>query len=414
MKFLRFLIVCTSIVLLFGGCKKSRAPLITTYRVGMISDRSAQCGGVIYSEGDSKIIEKGLCWSSATPEPTIDQNKVICGEGAEGFSGEITGLQKNRSYFVRAYAINSTGITYGSSVLFNTLNYDPYPTVNSFTVTGVSVTSVTCVGLVQPQAGGVQITETGFCVSKNPDPTVLDNKFNSAVLSGSFSCNLLSLENNTTYYARAYATTSLGSVYGANLVFKTRYGIVVDIDGNSYYTIKVGNQEWMEKNLIVTRYNDGTAIDNIGDDVAWMATPYGAWCEYYNLPVYGQTYGKLYNWHSVNDARRLPPAGWHIPSQAEVTELLNNCGGVPVGGAALCVEGNNYWAQGGGTNSVGFSALPGGVRGTGFYYLGTVFTMWTTTPSSAVNAIMYTYGSSSAPFPEIDKHFGCSVRCVKD
>lgn len=98
------------------------------------------------------------------------------------------------------------------------------------------------------------------------------------------------------------------------------YGVVKDIDGNIYPTIKIGGQIWMAENLRTTKYNTGVPIVNEADATAWGKLTTGAWCNYNNKTENDAIYGKLYNWYAVNTGK-LCPQGWHIPSDEENQKL---------------------------------------------------------------------------------------------
>lgn len=91
-------------------------------------------------------------------------------------------------------------------------------------------------------------------------------------------------------------------------------GTVTDVDGNVYNTIQIGNQWWMAENLKVTHYRNGEAIPNVTSDSEWSNLTTGAYCSYDNNNSFIETYGLLYNWYAVDDARDLAPEGWHIPT----------------------------------------------------------------------------------------------------
>ena len=136
------------------------------------------------------------------------------------------------------------------------------------------------------------------------------------------------------------------------------YGSITDIDGNTYKTVTIGTQTWMAENLKVTKYNDGIAIPNVTDNTAWRELTTGALCDYGNTPSNSETYGKLYNWHAVNTGK-LCPTGWHVPSDAEWTELTDYLGGTSVAGDKLKETGSTHWSnlRTGATNETGFTAL---------------------------------------------------------
>jgi uncharacterized protein (TIGR02145 family) len=150
---------------------------------------------------------------------------------------------------------------------------------------------------------------------------------------------------------------------------------VTDIDGNSYPVVRIGNQCWMAANLRTTRYNDGSPIPNVTDAAQWGTTTSGAWCTGDDLPANEPVYGKLYNWYTVADPR-LPPAGWHVPTDAEWKQmelaigmpaaLLDSLGarGDAQGVGGKLKSPSALWSptNNGATNETGFSGLPGGYR----------------------------------------------------
>ena len=144
-------------------------------------------------------------------------------------------------------------------------------------------------------------------------------------------------------------------------------GEVITYAGVGYSTVQIGDQCWFAENLRTTTYLNGDAIPQNLSAGDWQGTPSGAMTFYNN----GPTYGGLYNWFAVDDARGLCPSGWHVPTDAEWTILTDHLGGEPVAGGQMKMTYG--WLDGGnGTNSSGFSGLPGGYRylNGAFYYAG--------------------------------------------
>jgi uncharacterized protein (TIGR02145 family) len=195
---------------------------------------------------------------------------------------------------------------------------------------------------------------------------------------------------------------------------------VTDIDGNVYQTVTIGNQVWMAENLKVTHYRNGEAIPNVTDNDTWAGLTTGAYCEYDNDANNVATYGRLYNWYAASDIRNIAPAGWHVPSDIEWQTLVNYLGGDAIAGWKMKESGTVHWSSPntGATNECGFTALPGGYRGWYgiFADLGNYATYWTSTVISSTYAW---YRSMSYDNPEVSrydskKHYGFSLRCVKD
>ena len=204
-------------------------------------------------------------------------------------------------------------------------------------------------------------------------------------------------------------------------------GTLTDIDHNEYKTVKIGNQWWMAENLKVTHYRNGEAIPEITKGSvwsnltsAWSNLTTGAYCVYRNDESNSATYGRLYNWYTVNDSRNIAPDGWHVPTDAEWTTLTTYLGGESVAGGKLKESGTAHWISPntGATNESGFAALPGGYRATygNFDDMGYNATFWSSTEDDSLNAWTRTlpYDYSSVARYYTNKRSGFSVRLVRD
>ena len=204
-----------------------------------------------------------------------------------------------------------------------------------------------------------------------------------------------------------------------SLTGNTSVDSLMDIDSNVYKTIRLGNQEWMIENLKVTRYKDGTVIDQITNQLTWSGLTTGAWCWYDNDHTYDSLYGKLYNWYAVNSGM-LCPTGWHIPSEGEWIFLGEYLGGQALAGVKIKEIGVSNWKSPntGATNESGFTGVPGGRRSSGgpFNLISDYAFWWSRTVESTSNAIYaYIIFIDTALYrSDIDKTYGLSVRCLKD
>jgi uncharacterized protein (TIGR02145 family) len=172
----------------------------------------------------------------------------------------------------------------------------------------------------------------------------------------------------------------------------------------------------MAENLKTTKYQDGTAIPLVKEELAWagLATP--GYCWYTNDSV---SYGALYNFYTVNTGK-LCPMGWHIPSDVEWTALTTYLGGESDAGDKQKETGLTHWQNPntGATNESGFAALPGGyhskdgsftgIRRQGYW--------WSSAEISSVNAYyrVLFFDSGNADSGDSDKKDGFSVRCLQN
>jgi uncharacterized protein (TIGR02145 family) len=215
-------------------------------------------------------------------------------------------------------------------------------------------------------------------------------------------------------------TYLINFLYKGGPVPNCNFGTVTDIDGNTYQTVKIGNQVWMAENLKVTHYRNGDAIPNVIENATWAGLTTGAYCEQNNDVNNIAVYGRLYNGYAVSDSRNIAPAGWHVPSDAEWQTLVDYLGGDAVAGDKLKEAGTTHWCSlnTGATNESGFTALPGGYRyvsGT-YYGLGLCADFWSSTESDE-NTAWDRYLDCS--FSRVDranesKNLGSLIRCVMD
>ncbi len=210
-------------------------------------------------------------------------------------------------------------------------------------------------------------------------------------------------------------------LYGSSCVFRVMASDnrIKDIDGNRYKTVQIGKQLWMKENLKVSTYRNGDAIATNLDNIEWANTTSGACAVYNKDAAINTTYGKLYNWYAVADPRGLCPAGWHVPSDGEWTELEDYLGGRNAAGGKLKAV-SSLWSSPNtaASNSSGFSALPGGFLGDyGYFYsIGYYGCWWSSTETSSTSAWSRELGCRNGESDRSygSKHYGFSVRCLRD
>lgn len=211
---------------------------------------------------------------------------------------------------------------------------------------------------------------------------------------------------------------------------------VTDIDGNTYPTILIGQQEWMAENLRVTRFNDGTPIPHLTEGSDWdhLTTP--AYCWYNNDESgHKMVYGALYSWFVTdaqsNDGKNVCPEGWHVPSDAEWSQMIlhldpnsnpNNLQESLTAGGKLKEAGFQHWdnPNAGATNATGFNGRPGGYRdqGTNFVQMGQLGRWWTADEHKDYSSSAW-WRSIESGSPRVARHYllkrqAHSIRCIKD
>ena len=344
--------------------------LAATTAASSITGTTATSGGNITTNGGSAVTAKGIVWGTAT-NPTIDlSTKTTDGTGSSAFTSSLTGLTPATLYYVRSYATNAVGTSYGTEISFTTLAVAP--TLSTTAASSITKYAATSGGTITSNGGSV-ITVSGICWSTSATPTISDSKTTDGTTSGTFNGSITGLTAGVTYYVRAYATNAIGTSYGAAQSFTTLSPPAVQT------AVLIGTQVWTDKNLNVANYRNGDPITYAADAAQWAAANTRGEGAYTYLKFAsgdgGATYGKLYNWYAVNDPRLLAPTGYHIPTLTEWTTLRNT---QPLNGTTLksntsdwsgtfsnvnnniTVASDANYSNYNGTNSTGFNALPGG------------------------------------------------------
>ena len=421
-------------------------PTVTTANLTALSGSSAAGGGEVTNSGGATVTARGLCWSTSQ-NPTVSGNHTTNGTGVGSFTTTLAGLTPGVTYYVRAYATNLAGTGYGAQksivVVANEL-----PVVETSSVTDVVISTATFSGKVTSD-GGYAISAKGFCWGTSPNPTISNSKTNNGIDLGNYSANIVGLTAGTTYYVRAYATNLAGTAYGVQLTFTTDAGgqacpgtpTVTDVDGNTYHTVKIGDQCWMKENLRTTKFANGTSIA-VGIDTS-SVTAY----RYYpnNNSSNVSTYGYLYNWKAVMNSQDsstanpsgrqgICPTGWHVPSHAEWQQLesfvniqyssntssLNTYAKVLAASSGWGTDATlNSTAPGcdqSTNNATGFGAYPAGIFNISYTSFGSNAYFW----SSSYTGGTYYYDlnigrtGTMAGISGYIPQAAMSVRCVKD
>ncbi len=221
------------------------------------------------------------------------------------------------------------------------------------------------------------------------------------------------------------------------------YGTITDYDGNTYNTIKIGDQEWMAENLEVSHYPDGKAIPLVIGVNEWKALESNntddAYCFVKNDESMG--YGALYTFAAAlgdkgiasnenpSGVQGVCPNGWHLPSHEEWNELFqyidNNHDGYLYDGSnahiSIYLVSKEDWSGflgSYGINEYGFSALPSGVRNWYGNFAGQGYNaaFWTSRniDDDTATSIYITNGYDFMEPANGDKSWGYSVRCIKN
>ncbi len=304
----------------FTTLNNATAPTVTTANISNITVNSASGGGNVTSDGGATVTERGLCWSY-DPNPTIEINETVqaASGGTGAFICSMEDLLPNTTYYVKAYAVNSQGTSYGQQVTFTTLNDATVPTVTTANVSDITETSAKCGGNVTNDGGEV-VTARGICWSYDPDPNIEDNEIVQAASggTGSFICLLEDLLPNTTYYVRAYATNEIGTSYGSTKTFTTLEEVPPFPVGaiNGLFSVSGRDQVYFSQGNLQYRASTNTwqfaaeQKDYIGENNINASSTYNGWIDMFGWGTSNWDPGNQFYhpWDTLNYFEA--PTGW--------------------------------------------------------------------------------------------------------
>jgi uncharacterized protein (TIGR02145 family) len=395
-------------------------PVVVTATVTDIKAYSLKAGGNISSSGGSDITERGIYWG-LSPQPQTTGTKLKIGSGTGNFIDSLMKLNPGTKYYVKAYATNSMGTSFGEEKNCTTLGAKP--AARNLKYTDLTSTGIRLYGIISANDLSTSVTfEYGTTtsyggISVPPDNPVTKNTDTVITI-------ITGLLPRTLYHFRIKAENDLGIVYSRDSTFTTVItgitGTVSDSDGNTYQTIGIGYQEWMTENLKTAKFNTGDSITLAKNDTLWKALTSPGFCWYNNIEANKNAYGALYNWYAVSSNKKLCPSGWHVPTNDDISKLVDYLGDAGNAGGILKESGTVNWntPNTGATNDYGFTARAGGKRSAdgSFDFMKVEGNWWSSSEYSTLNAsyiyILFNYANSFQAY--YNKKSGMSVRCVKD
>ncbi|MBN2779007.1 MAG: hypothetical protein JXR36_15320 [Bacteroidales bacterium] len=396
-------------------------PTVQTISIGNITTNSATFNGSIVDNGGLSILQSGFCWNTVS-NPTI-ADQIHTGYYQDGvYSANITELDYNTEYFVKAYAENAKGVSYGDEVSFMTLAGD-LPIVSSTPISNITTTSAISGGTVTSD-GGLPATARGVYWNTSLNPTIVNSHTTDGAGIGIFSSSITGLIPGTTYYLRAYVTNSQGTSYGNQLSFTTISPCAGVSPPVGYGIVSSSGKCWLDRNLGASNIaSSSTDVNSFGYIYQWGRATDGhqeitsvttTTLSSVNTPGHSdfilapdEPFDWLINqndnlWQGVYGINNPCPSGWRIPTASEWEEerlSWNSNNSVGAFNSPLKLP-MTYYRQG--PNGLLFT---GG--GSGNYWSSTI-----NESAIYVNSLRFTTGSSS-----IDgwrRADGRAVRCIKD
>jgi len=397
---------------------------VSTSAVSSITETSAQSGGNVSDDGGASVTARGVCWSTSQ-NPTTGDTCTSNGSGTGSFTSNLTNLNPDTRYYVRAYATNSAGTAYGNQREFRTQVQVSLPTVSTSSVSSITENSAQSGGNVSDD-GGASVTARGVCWSTSQNPTTGDTCTSNGSGTGSFTSNLTNLNPDTRYYVRAYATNSAGTAYGNQRNFTTASGSDDSGRDNSTAVVDVNNpatgRTWMDRNLGASRaatssmdsqaYGDLYQWGRSADDHQQRSSPTTGTLSSNDRPGHGSFILSPNNpwdwrspkndnlWQGVNGANNPCPAGYRLPTEAE------------------WIAERDSWSSNS-TDGAFSSSLKLPMAGTRNYSNGSLFAVdsggryWSGTVDGSYARSLY-FDSDDADIHTIRRAVGRSVRCIKN
>ncbi|WP_300564939.1 hypothetical protein [Flavobacterium sp.] len=231
-------------------------PTLITTNYSNLTGASATSGGTVTTDGGSAIVARGVVWNTSE-NPTIANSKTTDGSGTGNFTSSITGLTAGTTYYVRAYATNSSGTGYGTQITFTTTaNPANFPVVTTTAISSITSSAASSGGNVTSD-GGSPVTARGVVWSTTSGPTTANSKTVDGTGTGTFTSAIAGLAGSTVYYVRAYATNANGTAYGNQVQFTTPAG---SVSTGPAMTAKINGVSFQANNPFGTNLYSSTNI----------------------------------------------------------------------------------------------------------------------------------------------------------
>jgi hypothetical protein len=208
---------------LFYGCKKDgvTTPAVKTTSVQVDKNNNiATANGEVTSEGASAVTKRGFVWSTVA-NPTVSDALSSNQFGPGVFTQQISGLNLGATYYLRAYATNANGTTYGNQIDFKTLTAGKFASISFDSLSFKSVK----VNVNIESLGDISIKSIGVCYSKTGTPSITSDTMtilHSNITDKSFSVSVRNLTVNTKYFIRSFINTNLGAFYSDEINVTTK------------------------------------------------------------------------------------------------------------------------------------------------------------------------------------------------
>ncbi len=314
-------IVLSSLVFFFFSCKKKEVKVMTN-SVTDLTSNSAISGGVVTDDGGQTILSYGVCWGTSSNPVLGVENYTIDGSGKASFVSTITKLKHKTTYYVRAYAKHSGGITYGNEYSFFTppLISSTIPIIFTYPLSNLDTNNRTLrLNAELIHKGGSEVTEKGFVWNLKGGPSISDSKIISSSTSDVFSESFL-FEMNTSYFIKSYAINSYGVSYGEEVICKVDKvkprvltQEIIEIDSNyaicSSTVTYSGGTEIIDRGICWATFSnptisdfkssDGTGLGAYTSTMTNLVPNTLYYCRSFATNSEGTTYGKEISFRSM-------------------------------------------------------------------------------------------------------------------
>ncbi len=390
-------------------------PAVVTAAVTNIDATTATAGGEVTSRGASAVIARGVCYGSS-PLPDLSGDHTVDGAGVGEFISSLSALDEGTTYYIRAYATNGEGTSFGHVLTFTTDSISVnLPVVTTTPATGITPVAATTGGEVTSE-GSSAVTARGVCWGTSPLPDLTGQHTVQGTGSGAFTSQLKGLSPGITYYVRAYATNTHGTSYGSEDSFTAPV-----LNPEEVINPATG-RVWLDRNLgasnVATSSNDAGAY---GDLYQWGRAEDGHQVRTSNTtttpasndtPAHGDfilSSGAAQDWRipqnhnlwqGINGINNPCPAGFRIPTAGEwQTEIQswnsNDATGAFESPLKLTAAGHRYGSSG----SIG--------------NVGTYGSYWTSSTDGSNARLLYFYSINATTISFI-RASGLSIRCIMD